>query len=356
MKHIPLLTAMLWLAFSMLHLDAQTRTSKKKDVPVRGATASEFQSYWKSRPELDVVFFVEDLYPPVKARIKRWNSKTVWLERGEQSLEFPIDQIRAIELHHSEGDQTQLETASLTFLREACEWRKAVLEILDHHERSWFERYLERLILEKDDITFLADLQWARKFLPEDATLWQGYLDEWIRHRSQRRSSPLSAKIQEAKHFVEHGHWVPRRLMLHYLKILADHEQHERLKLEEDHPKWADDDEIKPQRQRHFHLSLDMRLYASLFESDLMEPSSQGLLEAGRLVSQAADPENARHWWTTLIQRYPTSPYVTEAKQLLLKLPPIPKPPDKDKTSSPVPETPSDAAPPTLLRFSLFEE
>lgn len=87
--------------------------------------------------------------------------------------------------------------------------------------------------------------------------------------------------------------------------------------LEEENPRWIDDDVVRPEREALFHRALDAALKPSLFHGAIEPPASQGLwtavqlLEFNRQVSAAADCAR------DLLNLYPASPRVRDATAFL---------------------------------------
>jgi hypothetical protein len=78
--------------------------------------------------------------------------------------------------------------------------------------------------------------------------------------------------------------------------------------LVEKHPRWMDDDEIRPQREALFHEAIDHFLYGSLFQGSLREPAARGLWQVCEIYRHAKMPAKAQPAAEDLIQLYPRSP------------------------------------------------
>ena len=61
---------------------------------------------------------------------------------------------------------------------------------------------------------------------------------------------------------------------------LADRHFADLKRLEEEHPRWEEDEEVRPLRMRLYHLSLDFALYPGLFHGSQREASAHGLKKA----------------------------------------------------------------------------
>lgn len=102
---------------------------------------------------------------------------------------------------------------------------------------------------------------------------------------------------------------------VNYLLAMADFQK---LKdLQEEHPRWDEDDEVRPERNRIYHRAIDQFLWPHLFHATREEVAARGLAGAAGLYLFAGEIESARARWGDLIQLYPDTTFATEAKTLL---------------------------------------
>ena len=102
---------------------------------------------------------------------------------------------------------------------------------------------------------------------------------------------------------------------VNYLLAMADFQK---LKdLEEEHPRWDDDDEVRPERNELYHRATDQFLWPHLFHATREEVAARGLAGAAGLSLFADEIDSARARWGDLIQLYPDTSFATEAKALL---------------------------------------
>lgn len=87
--------------------------------------------------------------------------------------------------------------------------------------------------------------------------------------------------------------------------------------LEEKHPRWMDDDEIRPQREALFHQAVDANLYPSLFHGSQGKPAASGLWSVCQLFIYTKDSEVAKDYAQDLILLYPDSHQVAAAQRWL---------------------------------------
>lgn len=87
--------------------------------------------------------------------------------------------------------------------------------------------------------------------------------------------------------------------------------------LEEEHPRWEEDDEVRPERNEIYHRALDQFLWPHLFHAAHEEEAARGLSGAANLLLFAGEIDAARARWNDLIHLYPATAFAAEAKNLL---------------------------------------
>jgi hypothetical protein len=108
------------------------------------------------------------------------------------------------------------------------------------------------------------------------------------------------------------------------------------LALEKEHPRWMDDDEVRPVRESHFHEALDHFLRPFLFYGSEEAASARGLVAAARVHLHAGDLVQARHCAGDVVRLYPDTSFRAEAERLLRELE---APPPASPGSVPVPSS-----------------
>lgn len=143
------------------------------------------------------------------------------------------------------------------------------------------------------------------------------------------------SSLEEARRLASEPDIVPEVAMPSHV-LLAEADFAALRKLEEDNPRWADDDVVRPEREALFHRALDAALKPSLFHGAIEPPATQGmwtavqLLELDRQVPAAADCAR------DLLNLYPTSPRAQDAKAFLQRHR-QPVDPDAPPTETPAP-------------------
>lgn len=84
--------------------------------------------------------------------------------------------------------------------------------------------------------------------------------------------------------------------------------------LEEEHPRWVEDDEVRPERNQLFHRVVDQYLWPHLFHATREEAASRGLLSAGRVFEYVKNHERAGACYEDLLALYPNAKSAAEAR------------------------------------------
>jgi len=123
-------------------------------------------------------------------------------------------------------------------------------------------------------------------------------------------------------------------------------------KLEEQNPKWEEDDTVRPQRETLFHQALDAALKPSLFHGSLETPASEGLWIAVEGLAHADQLPAAADTARDLIRLHPATPRAADAHAFLQRhqrpldpdAPPDPPPTPTTTTAAPTTTTPPSPA------------
>ncbi|MEZ5300412.1 MAG: hypothetical protein R3F11_07065 [Verrucomicrobiales bacterium] len=88
-------------------------------------------------------------------------------------------------------------------------------------------------------------------------------------------------------------------------------------KLEEDNPRWEDDDLVRPGRNALFNETIDRFLYAYLFHGSEETAAARGLWAAAETYAAAGMADDARDCAEDIAKLYPMTPYAERANQFL---------------------------------------
>lgn len=92
--------------------------------------------------------------------------------------------------------------------------------------------------------------------------------------------------------------------------------------LVEEHPRWVEEDLIRPKRDRLYNSTLDLFLYPFLFHGSREEQAARGLWGACEVAEHAKDLALARQFAGDIVTFYPAVPLAETAKTFLKKNPP----------------------------------
>ncbi|MCB1065616.1 MAG: hypothetical protein KDN20_22190 [Verrucomicrobiae bacterium] len=87
--------------------------------------------------------------------------------------------------------------------------------------------------------------------------------------------------------------------------------------LEEENPKWKEDDIVRPERERLYHEVIDQFLWPFLFHGTEETLAARGLVAAAEVHLFAGLEAEARACLTDVLTLYPQSPAITEAQAML---------------------------------------
>lgn len=99
--------------------------------------------------------------------------------------------------------------------------------------------------------------------------------------------------------------------------------------LEEEHPRWIEDDEARPRREELYHRALDGFLKPHLFHATREEAAARGLFHAAELFLFAGETAEARARWDDLVKLYPATSFTAETEKRLISTLQPPADPDK---------------------------
>jgi hypothetical protein len=133
-------------------------------------------------------------------------------------------------------------------------------------------------------------------------------------------------------------------------------------RIEEEHPRWMEDDEVRPERDRHYHRALDLALYPSLFHPRRAAEAAEGLWQAAQVYRYTQEKEQEAGALEDLLALYAESPRTEEARKrfdalraILVNDAPAPTA-DEAESEETKPDADPKAPPPPPKRYNLFED
>jgi hypothetical protein len=109
-------------------------------------------------------------------------------------------------------------------------------------------------------------------------------------------------------------------LLIEVEHLLAQADFRTLRELEDEHPRWVEDDEVRPRRHELYHRALDQFLKPHLFHATREEAAARGLFSAAGLLLFGGEGEEAKARWEDLLKLYPESTFAAQAKERLAAL------------------------------------
>jgi len=341
-------------------------------IAAAAPTPEQLQMLVKNRPELDEIRWKDPARGgPLKVRIVRATTQAVTVEKtlsaGLVVREIPQVDLAGVSFSLTPREaewHRQPAVAAVEPLRVYWETRKATLrvpgsnvgetgmvlaqslrvmgdsaaleeawKILDHiREQDPENGRVERAGAEQVTIDFIRSVG-SGNFVEADKLAWS-----ITEHADNADAMLLATAFLADRHFTE-------------LKAT-----------EEEHPRWIDDDEVRPLRTRLYHLSLDFALYPSLFLGSREKEAAAGLKMAAAVYQFTGAHVLMKSTLEDLAMLYPDSEAARETAPLLARfkeleegaeLSPAAAEADKDSTPETEEITPTGPPPPPK-RYNIF--
>jgi len=116
------------------------------------------------------------------------------------------------------------------------------------------------------------------------------------------------------------------RVLIELQHVLAETAAAKLRALLKEHPRWEQEDDIRPQRDRLFHEALDAYLFPHAFHGAEEDLAARGLWAAAQFYKENGDPDAAREAASDLLQLYPSAAEKSAAEKLLEQIPAAKKP------------------------------
>lgn len=285
--------------------------------------AQQAETFLRSRPELDTLVFNDPGMGSTHARIMKATTTGLVAEKGANSREFPFAGIAEIHFHTTVREKELLQRRSvddLALIQAIWESRSATLKIKGSQAADWALLFAQVLRL-KGDQTSLTKARALAVTIEENAldpkrqTSGQ-YLRELLDFEKLLRASDSNETELAARKILETGDDGNEDLLLLVLPFLASREFDALKALEKENPRWMEDDEVKPTRERHYHIALDMFLYPFLFFGARNVEAAEGLWGAAHVYLHAKKPEQAAQCLQDILDLYPDTKRANEAATL----------------------------------------
>lgn len=109
-------------------------------------------------------------------------------------------------------------------------------------------------------------------------------------------------------------------LLIEVEHLLAEADFRALRELETEHPRWIDDDEVRPRRHELYQRALDQFLKPHLFHATREEAAARGLFHAAALLHFGGETEEAKARWEDLLKLYPDTSFASKAREELTRL------------------------------------
>ena len=130
------------------------------------------------------------------------------------------------------------------------------------------------------------------------------------------------------------------RVLIEVQHVLAETAAEKLRALLKEHPRWEQEDDIRPQRDRLYHEALDAWLFPHVFHGAEEDLAARGLWAAAQFYKEHGDPGAARDASADLVQLYPAAPEKAAADTMARETPVERKRPVTEE-----PDIPADAKP-----------
>ncbi len=240
-------------------------------------------------------------------------------------LTLPAEQVERIEFAFAPGEEEvfpQRASMSSAALKPWWDHHSAHLHRPRSRAAAWGVAYADALLREEaergpDRALPVYDLVLARAWSPEDAAAAKRG-----RLRALMGKGDLATATEEARILARETEDPALLIEAEHLLAMADFQALR--ELEEEHPRWMDDDEVRPRRHELYHRTLDQFLKPHLFHATREEAAARGLLSAAELLLFGGEPAEARARFEDLLRLYPSTTSTAKAAEQLEALSPNP--------------------------------
>ncbi len=280
-------------------------------------TPEQMQALVKSRPELDEIRWKDPARgAPVAVRIIQATPQTLVVEKtlpaGLTVRNIPLVELEGVTFSLTSGEQAlhrEPTAASIPPLRVYWELRRETLRLSGSNAGETGLALAKALRLAGDS----DKLDEAGKILdrirgqdPVKARVERARAEQVIIDFVRSLQSGKPEDSDKLAWAITEDADNPDAMLL-ATAFLADRHFAELQAIEEAHPRWIDDDEVRPLRERLYHLALDFSLYPSLFVGTRAKEASEGLRKAAAVHQFTGSNLLAKNVLEDLAALYPDS-------------------------------------------------
>jgi len=329
-----------------------------------GQSADQAANALKQRGDLDEIRWTDPKKGAAfKAGIVHAGEAGLEVQRGTVKRTLPYDQIGGLKFGLTMGERqliAQAKAEAIPALRVFWEARKRTINMQGSNAGD-FGLALAKALRQTNALAEALSI--ANEIIEKD-----NHPERRSRAKAESDTLAFMEVMKTAKpDEVERRAWAVTEaadesnpdLMLLVTGFLAGSEFTALKKIETENPRWMEDDEIKPQRERHYHLALDLALYPSLFHPLREAEAADGLWQAAQVYLHTRETPRAIAVLEDMLALYADSIHSAKARTLLTpmkaalesgKAPAEVKPEDKKPDAEPM------GPPPPPKRYNLFED
>ncbi len=138
------------------------------------------------------------------------------------------------------------------------------------------------------------------------------------RLRSMIKLGQIDEAMRQAKEMAETTE--EPQVLIEARFVMASAEFDQLQALEEEHPRWFLDDEVRPKRNAHLNAALDQFLFPYLFYGSEEEDSARGLIAAANVYRFVDDALNAQRCAEDVLKLYPATSFRSRAEAMIQQL------------------------------------
>lgn len=323
------------------------------------ATPEQIQRFTQSRPELDEITWKDPARgAPVAVRIIQSNNQTVTIEKtlatGLTVRNIPLSDLSGISFKFTPAEASlhrKPKITSIPALRLLWQLRQSTLRLTGSNAGESGLLLAQSLRLGAEDTTLREALKIVAQIRSHETS--KPRLERVLAEQLTLEFllSQKSSNVTESDRLaweITAGPENPEGMLL-ATAFLGERHFADLKATEEEHPRWMDDEEIRPLRQRLYQLTLDFFLYPSLFLGTREDEAAHGLKRAADVYQFTGSTELMQATLADLAALYPESPAAQEADAKPVQSESQPPP------ETPV-ETPPTTPPPPPERYNIFDE
>lgn len=329
-------------------------------------TADQASRALAERGDLDEIRWVDPSKGQTfRAGVVRATSEGLEVQRGVVKRVLAYDQIGGVKFGMTMGERqliAQAKAEAAPALRVFWEARQRTLTIQGSNVGEFGLALARSLSKTKavDEALLIANQVMLDDNDPLRRVRAKAECDTLIFMQAMAQEKPEEIE-KRARAITEEGDASNPDLMLLVTGFLMTKEFEALKKIEADNPRWMEDEEIKPERDRHYHQALDLALYPSLFQPMREAEAADGLWQAAQVYLHTRESERAVQTLEDLLALYADSTHTGKAREILATLKPASATaatPNQtsDKTGMKVANNEPMGPPPPPKRYNLFED